>query len=102
MVLDLIYAHLPCPFCNQKQFALKAWVTPCDYDEDGHWHDAEISLLDCPSCGAGEPETREQGAAMVKIEDALINLWWERIGLVEIGTIYEYWEDFEYQEDFNV
>ena len=91
---DLVYAYIPCSICGQDQLPLKAWITPCDYDEDGHAHDFDIDLLECPKCprpiieSCSVTENEEVEIVIREIMDA----FWDRgtRRFYEIGTIYSY------------
>lgn len=89
-ISDLVYAHLACPRCGESTCPLQAWVSPCDFDEDGHADGLEICTLRCARCGVIGCETDEQcekvEAVVSEIEQAL---WQHKTS--EVGTIHEYW-----------
>ena len=94
-MIDLVYAYIPCSICGQDQLPLKAWITPCDYDEDGHAHGFEIDVLKCPRCLKSEIEPHsimENERAWVTI-DEIMDAFWDRSNarLYEIGTVYSYY-----------
>ena len=50
-VKALVYAHIACPSCGDNLIPLQAWVIESGHDEDGHAHELEVDLIECPQCG---------------------------------------------------
>lgn len=89
--INFVYVYRACPKCSENIVPLKAWITPCDYDEDGHADGIEVSEISCSKCGNLSDED-----GCEPICDMVIDVFYHmhdyhqerRPFMVEIGSIY--------------
>lgn len=84
MVKALVYVYIDCFACGET-LPLQTWVIESGFDDEGHAHELEIEVIQCPNCGV-----LEDGEELESLADDVVNAVYDQ-RTIPVGEILTYY-----------